>query len=346
MPTVRSRACGVARILAAVAAVAATIVAGPPAPGHAVERVKIGMTRTSYHGPVYLALERGYFADEGLAAELVFFQAAEPVAVAVASGALDFGDAGTSGGFFNLAAEGVLKLIAGEGHEKAGFQFFAVVVSSRAFAAGLRSYGDLAGHSVAVTQIGSPSHYSLALIMERQRLDLKRVRVVPTQSIPNQISAVQGGRVDAAVIPATPVIPAIQRGDVKLLGWTSDQTSWQTGAVFTAAKTADGRRATVERFLHAFRRGARDYYDAFTGTDGARRDGPTAPAVLAVLSKYVGQPVEQVKVGIAYVDRSGRLDVPDILRQLAWFKSQDMVQSAGNGAAMIDMRYVLPLPER
>jgi len=322
----------------------AALFAGGPAPAQTVTHIKIGMTKTSYHGPVYIALERGYFADEGLAADLVFFQAAEPVAVAVTAGALDFGDAGTSGGFFNLAGQGALRLIAGESHEKPGFQFFAFVVSTRAYASALRSYKDLPGHSVAVTQIGSPSHYSLALIAEKYRLDLKRIRVLPMQSIPNQISGVQGGQVDAAVIPATPVIPAIQRGDVKLLGWTSDETSWQTGSVFTATKTANARRDTVERFLRAFRRGAHDYYDAFSGADGGRKDGPTAPDVLAILAKYVGQPVEQVRLGIAYIDPEGRLDVPDILHQLDWFKAQDMVQRTVNGQELIDGRYVMALP--
>ncbi|MHB8732605.1 MAG: ABC transporter substrate-binding protein [bacterium] len=323
----------------------AALLAGcPAAPGQTVAHIKIGMTKTSYHGPLYIAADRGYFADEGLAAELVFFQAAEPVAVAVASGSLDFGDAGTSGGFFNLAGQGALRLIAGESHERPGFQFFAFVVSNRAYAAGFRSYGDLPGHSVAVTQAGSPSHYSLALIAEKYRIDLRRVRVVPLESIPNQIYGVEGGRVDAAVIPATPVIPAIQRGDVKSLGWTSDETSWQTGSVFTATKTANDRREIVERFLRAFRRGAHDYYDAFTGPGGRRADGPAAPDVLAILAKYVGQPVEQVRLGIAYIDRDGRLDVPDVLHQLQWFKSQDMVSSAVNGNELIDRRYVIALP--
>jgi NitT/TauT family transport system substrate-binding protein len=310
------------------------------------EDIKIGMTKTSYHAPVYIALEKGYFAAEGLTAKVVFFDAAPPVAVAVVSGDLDFGDAGTSGSFFNLAGQGALRLIAGEAHDAPGFQFFAFVASNRAFAAGLRSYKDLAGHSVSVSQVGSPSHYTVGLLEEKYGIDPKSVRVLPLQSISNQVSALIGGQTDAAVIPATGVIPAIQREDVKLIGWTSDVVQWQTGSVFISTKTADGRRDTVERFLRAFRKGARAYYDAFTGPDGKRQDGPTAPEILAIIAKYIEQPVEQVRPGIAYIDRDARLDVQDILRQIAWYKSQGMVTAAVTGDAVIDKRYVVPLPER
>ena len=312
----------------------------------AAEEIKIGMTKTSYHGPVYIAQEKGYFAAEGLTAKIVFFDAAPPVAVAVVSGDLDFGDAGTSGSFFNLASQGVLRLIAGEAHDAPGFQFFAFVASNRAYAAGLKSYRDLAGHSVSVSQVGSPSHYTVALLEEKYGIDPKSVRVLPLQSISNQVSALVGGQADAAIIPATGVIPAIQRGDVKFISWTSDEVQWQTGSVFTSTKTADGRRDTVERFLRAFRKGARDYHDAFTGPDGKRKDGPTAPEILAIIAKYIEQPVEQVRPGIAYIDAEARLDLRDTAHQIDWYRSQGMLKGPVSLDQVIDKRYVIPLPER
>ena len=87
-------------------------------------------------------------------------------------------------------------------------------------------------------------------------------------------------------------------------------------------------------------------HDAFTGSGETRQDGPSAPATLSIYAKYVGQPVEVVKIGIPYYDAEARLDVRDILHQIAWYKSQGMLKGPVDGAALIDQRYVIPLPER
>jgi hypothetical protein len=99
----------------------------------------------------------------------------------------------------------------------------------------------------------------------------------------------------------------------------------------------------VKRFLAAYEAGARDFHNAFTGPDGTRADGTDADAVLAIIAKYSGQAPEQVKLGITYIDASARLDVADVLHQIAWYKSQGMLKPEIDGAAIIDRRYVVPL---
>jgi NitT/TauT family transport system substrate-binding protein len=310
------------------------------------EAIKIGTLKIAAYSPMFIAQEKGYFAAEGLNPELVYFDSAEPVAVGVASGSLDFGLSGTSGGLYSLCGQGALRIIAGGPREVPGFQFFVVIASNRSDAAGLKSYKDLAGHAVAVSQIGSPTHYSLALIEEKYGLDPATIRVLPLQSVPNQLSAVSGGQADATIANATVALPVVQRGDAKLIGSVGDETPWQIGVVYAATKMADDRRDTVERFLRAYRKGARDYHDAVTGADGKRADGPATAAIMAIIAQYTGQTIEQIKLAIAYNDAEARLDVKDLLHQIAWFKAQNMVKGPVNGQEIIDPRYVIPLPER
>ena len=147
-----------------------------------------------------------------------------------------------------------------------------------------------------------------------------------------------GARLYAGLARASPV----QRGDIKLIGWVGDETPWQIGVAFTSAKTANDRRATVRRFLHAYRRAASDYHAAFTGANEERADGPTAPEVLAIIAKNLNQSAETIN--IPYVDAEGRLHVKDILHQIAWYKSQGMVKPEVDGGQIIDERYVMALP--
>src|SRR5262249_54103165 len=156
------------------------------------------------------------------------------------------------------------------------------------------------------------------------------------QSIPNIGSAVTGAQIDVGIMNSTQATAALGHGDVKLIGWAGDVTPWQLAATFTQTQTADGRRDTVERFLSAYRKGARDSHDAFTGPDGRRKDGPLAPEMLAIIAKYVQQSPEQVARSISYVDAEQRLDVNDVLHQIAWYKAQGMIKGEGDGSAAID----------
>ena len=308
------------------------------------ETIKIGMQKTT--NPIYIAQAKGYFAAEGLDAQLVYFEAGQPVAVAVVSGAIDFGIAGLTGGLYGLAEQGALKIIAGQTREAPGFRANTVAASNRAYAAGLRSMKDLARHSVAVTQIGSAFHYDLGLLAEKYGFDLKSVRILPMQSNPNSVAAVSGGSADAAISLVTYLMPAIERGDAKLLGFIGDETPWQLVACFIATRTANTRGATVRHFLSAFRKATRDYHDAFTGPDERRHDNPSAPEMLAIIAQGTGQPVAQVAAGIGYIDRDARIDVPDIDRQVAWYKAQNLVKGDLTGEQIIDFRYAIPLHEK
>lgn len=312
----------------------------------AAEAIKIGSLKTLSSGAtIFIAQEKGYFKAEGLDAEIVFFDSAQPVAVAVASGDIDFGSTGLTGGFYSLAEQGVLKLIAGGTHEEPGYHLQPYLVSLHAYDAGLKSYQDFPGHSFAVSQIGNPPHYGLALLAEKYGFDLKSMRLLPLQSVPNMVSAIVGGQADIAVMPATSAITIIQNQQVKLLGWVGDVTPYQVNAAFTATKTANERRETVDRFLRAYKKGARDYHDAVTGAGEKRADGPEAASILALIAKYTGLSPDDMKLAIAYFDAEARLDTKDVLRQIAWYKSQGLVKGDAEGDIVIDKRYVVPLPE-
>jgi len=309
------------------------------------ENIKVGVVKTIGDGPVFIAQERGYFVSEGIPVELVYFDAAQPIAVAAVSSSIDFGVTAFTAGFYTLGGQGALKIIAGGyAREAPGFHFFAYIASNQAYAGGLTSLNDFPGHSVAISQIGSAPHYDLGLLIDKYGFDTKSLRILPLQSIANMSSAVSGGQADATIMNSTASLPLIQRGEAKLLGWVGDETPWEQGAAFTATGTADKRHDTVEHFLAAYLKSVREVHDAFTGPDEKRRDGATAPEILAILAKYTGVPAETLKLGIPYFDPDARVDVKDILHQIAWYKSQGMVKFDVNGDQMIDKRYAVPLP--
>jgi NitT/TauT family transport system substrate-binding protein len=311
------------------------------------ETIKIGLLKATAGATAFIAQEKGYLAAEGVPAELVYFDASQPIAVAVTSGAIDFGMTGFSGGFYSLAGQGALKIVAGGyAREARGFHNLAYVVSNQAYAAGFKTLKDFAGHSVAISQTGSPPHYSLGLLIEKYHLDPNSIRVLPLQSVPNMATAVSGGQADAAIMTATASLSIVQKNNAQLLGWVGDETPWEFGATFTSTKTANDRRDTVARFLRAWQHAALDCHDAFANADDKAALGPTAPEMLATLGKYTGLDEATLKQGLPFCDAGARLDVKDVLHQIAWYKSQGMLKPEVDGDAIIDKRYVVPLPTK
>lgn len=311
----------------------------------AADHVKFGVFKVVGTSPVFLAVDKGYFAAEGLDVEIVPFTAQEPLVLGIASGDLDFGATAFTGSFYNLAGQGALRIVGAFIHEAPGFQANTLIASNRAYDAGLKSPKDLAQHAAAIPEIGNPAQYALSLLAEKYRIDANSIRFMPMGSNPNVVSAVVGGQADFGVAPISFARPSLQKGDAKLIAYIGDETPWQLGGVLAATKTANNRGDVVRRFLNGYRKGVEYYYDAFIAPDGSRRDGPHAEEVIALASKYTGLSPELVRIGIAYYDRAARLDVKDVLRQIAWYKEHGMVRGEFDPKSVIDMRYVEALPE-
>jgi NitT/TauT family transport system substrate-binding protein len=310
---------------------------------HATEAIKIGVVPTTSGGANYIAAEKGYFAAEGLSVAFVNFDAAQIVTQAVQAGDVDIGATAVSAAFYNLAAKGGLRLIGGLGREVPGFHGTGFLATNRAWDAGLHSFKDLGGKTIAVPQVGGPLHYDVALVAEKYGLDIKTMHILPLQTLPNVASAIIGGQPDLGLTTSTSIVQLTKAGQAHLLGWVGDETPWQVSAIFVATKTADQRGAMIAAFLRAYRKAAHDYYAAFVGSDGTRQDGPTAPATIAIIAKYLNQPSAQLAQAIGFADPEARLDVKDVLHQVEWFKSQGMLPADADGKKMIDRRYVVPL---
>jgi NitT/TauT family transport system substrate-binding protein len=306
-------------------------------------KATIGVLRLSSSAPVFIAQDKGYFRDAGLDIELKFFDAAQPIAVAVTAGDIDFGVTAFTAGLYNLAGKGTLKVIGGMSREKAGYPLIGYFASPQAYDAGLKSPKDLAGKRVAVTQIGSSFHYSLGLLADKYGFKLSDVRIVPLQSLSNAAAALKGGTVDAALLPVSTARKLMDDGGAKLLGWVGDETPWQLGAVFASPKTLQNK-ALVMKVLASLDRADREYHDVILAAVHDGRvpiDDKTKP-LLEIIAKYTNLPVEQVVGNCAYIDRDGKLDVKNVDNQIKWLQAQGFVDKGFDAGAIIDKTYVKP----
>ena len=123
----KSTLCGA---LALAASLLLAGIAASVSPSWAAEHVKIGVVHSMGGAPLYVAQDMGFYKDEGLDAEIIWFDAAQPVAVAAASGDIDFGSTGITAAFLNLAAQRTLKIIGAGTWVRKGFQSIGFMVSN------------------------------------------------------------------------------------------------------------------------------------------------------------------------------------------------------------------------
>jgi NitT/TauT family transport system substrate-binding protein len=308
------------------------------------ENIKIGVLKVSACGPVFFAQEKDYFAKEGLTAELIPFDAPILITQGVLSGDLDFGLAANSAALFNSAAQGAVRIIAGDGDESPGFRGLVVVASNQAYDGGLKSLKDLPGHSFAITAAGTLQQYDLGILAKKYGFDYGSLRMLPVGSLPNIVTAVIGGSADSAIPAVSVTRQALAGNKLHNLAWVSDELTMQIAVVTTSAKHADQDADLKRRFLRVYKMGLKDYHDAFIGPDERPKDGPMAPAMYQLLAKYADVPVETMKIGLVHLDAEGRLNVADVMHQIEWYKSQGMVKPEVDGTKIIDQRYVVALP--
>ena len=303
--------------------------------------VKIGALKLSSSAPLFIGVDKGFFKEYGIEPELVFFQAAAPIATALATGQIEVGATGITAALYNIVLGGEqIWLVADKGREWPGYPLTGIVVQKELYEGGLRQIADLKGKRVGITTLGSTFHYSLGNILEKSGLKLEDVRVVPLQTMPAAIEALKGKQVDAILLPQPFPGTAEAQGFGKILFWAGDLHPWQTVAVFYSRKFAADRQRAVA-FMKGYVKASRYYFDAVL----VQRDGRPAPGanydeVVRVTAKYTGARPEVIRLGFPFQDRNARLLVTDIERQMKWWTDNGFMKRTVALKGIVDTSFV------
>jgi NitT/TauT family transport system substrate-binding protein len=328
----RRRLAGALAGLAGLALLAAALGLAPAAAQ--AKKVKVGVLKLTSSAPIFLGVERGVFREFGIDPELVYFQAAQPIAVAIAAGEIEVGATGLTAGLYNVVAGGEkVWVVADKGREWPGYPLTALLVQKDG---AVRSVRDLKGKKVGLTQLGSTFHYMLGNLLEQEGLSLADVEPAPLRTLGAMAEALEARRVDAILIPQPFAGAAVEKGFGRILFWVGDKLPYQVAAVFYSKAFAQDRERAVA-FMKGYVKAARLYFDAaLTRPGGKPPYGPAYEEVVAVTARFTGAAPEVVRVGFPYQDRDARLDVADIGRQLAWYHKAGMIPAPLQARDLVD----------
>lgn len=303
--------------------------------------INVGALRFTSHAASFVAYERGYFKEEGLDVTFKFFQAAQPMAVAVASKDVDYAVTAISGGLISLAEKGAAKVIGGALMEEKGIDGQKVIVSDAAFRAGVTSPAQLDGKTWGITQAGSSFHYMGAKIADKEGVSLK---YKPLQKTGAVIGAIKSGQIDSWSIVPHIAKPLSKGGAVHIIGDVADFIpDYQVTVVFTSADNAANEREKSNAFLRAFSRGADDFNAALVDKTAGEE---AAEEMIKLVHKYVytDRPYEKaapsIRNGAMRISKNAALNVGSVQDQLSWFQSEELVKDSITIDTLVDSSYL------
>lgn len=297
--------------------------------------VKVGALRLSSTAPIFIGMDKGFFESEGVKIDPVWFKAAQPIAVATATGDIDVGATGLTAGLYNSVAQGMkIAIVADKGREWPGYRLTAIIVDTDQWKSGLRDLMDLKGKRVGITQIGSTYHYMLGNLLEKRGGSLNDVKVVPLGSITSMRDTVISHQIESAFLNQ-PFVTALEKnGTANVLLWVGDHLPYQIAAIFYGEKFLKNRAVALP-FMKGYIKSCRYYYDYAL----AKKEGAPYQDILNLISKYTEEKPDVIALALPYNDRNGELYVEDIQKQLDWYYKNGMVTKKMSSSEMVDLSF-------
>ncbi len=255
---------------AAAAPAAATTAPAPAAPTH----VRIATARTASDAGLAIAVDKGYFQQEGIDAELIPFPSTSEMIPAVGTGQVDTVTVGPNPATLNALARGIpLKAVLDTGSFRPGVQYQSIVVRKELYDRGRgHELTDMRGMSMAITPPGKATTSACALSAGLQRvgMTLDDLNIQPL-TFPDMVPALANGAVDSALMSEPFKTRALRQGTIVSTVPTSEL--YPNFALGLIAFTTDfyNNRPIAKAYARAYVKAIRELLDARAGRLGDAR---------------------------------------------------------------------------
>lgn len=316
--------------------------AQPTQPSQLTE-IRIGITGNTADAPLFIAQDRGYFKEQGLTLTIQRVQSAADVVAPLGAGQLDVGGGAISAGLFNAIARGVdLKIVADKGQHSGspvnGFTSAVVLTISKqdADAGTYKTLADLKGKTVALASKGSGNE----IMLDRglRSVGLTEADISTKQlSFADMLAALSTHGVDLAV----EIEPFVAQGQARgiLVPWLKSEELYagqEGGVLVFGSNMAKLGQGIGDRFMVAYVKGIRDYYEAF----GSKRRDTDAIAQILANNTDVKDLSLYSKMGFDYIDPNGYVNAEPVAYDLDWYASHGLLEQKPDLGRAIDNTFV------
>jgi NitT/TauT family transport system substrate-binding protein len=306
--------------LAALSGVRTTAQAASPA------TVNIGILATSSDAPIFIADQKGYFKDEGIAIAYHSFMSAAVMMAPLGAGQLDIAAGGTSAGLFNAVTRGIeMRVVADKASDPPGYGFAQLLVRTELMKSGrYKTLADIKGMKIAISAPGSSSWPELAAVCDKAGVSFDDVTKLPLD-YPDHVVGFKSGSIDASITIEPFATAAINTGDAtKIMGDDQFYPNQEVAVLIYGETFRKQRRDVGMRFMRAYIKGARYYNDALAN---GKLAGPNAADVISILTEKtrIKNPAVFRAITPNGCDPDGRVNVASMQRDLDLYRKLGLV---------------------
>lgn len=224
-----------------------------PSSGSKTTKIDVGVLAISALAPVYLGIDKGFFADEGLEVVPHTSEGGAALLPSVVSGELDFAYSNNVS-LLIAAVRGLPIQIVTNGADESDdpSETNSVLVSRKGSA--IRRPKDLEGKEIAVNTLKNVGDITIKAALEKRGVDVSKLRFVEVP-FPEMLAALDANRVDAVWLVSPFSEQAVAAGHQVLARPFYDTKPGLTIATyFTSKRLAQEDPEVVDRFVRAMNR--------------------------------------------------------------------------------------------
>ncbi len=302
----------------------------------AAEPVRIGDLGILADAPFYIAIEKGYFAAEGVEVKLERFQSAAQATAPLSQNQVQVVGGGVSAGLYNaFARDWPVRIAMARTRDMPGFSSDTLVLRND-LKDKIKSAKDLKGRVIAINAPSSVLHYMLGKLMESEGLTIDDVQTIsmawPSMGPGMESKAIDGGTV---------VEPFAELFSQKNYSFPFRRAAdfmkppLEVSVMLYSKEWMDKSPDQAKAFTVAFMKGVRDYYDAMKG-------GPKRAEVVQICIKYTSLKDKALyeKMQWSYMDPNGEISLEGLADQQDWYAKQGVVAKKASLQGMIDRRFL------
>lgn len=301
--------------------------------------VPIGIAPTMSSVGVFIAKEKGYFAEQGIEAVINPFKASGAKMVPfLASGQLFVAGGNINAGMYNAISHDIpIKIVADKGTVSPKHGYLALVVRKDHIDSGrYKSFKDLKGMTMAVTAKGVSQEIVTEMYLQKVGLSLKDIKLV-TLGYSDINIALANKSVDASVQIEPFVAAAVDKDiAVRVAGDDEIYPNQQSAVIFMSPVFMEKHPKQAQGWVTAYVKGLRDYNDAF-------EKGKNKDEIIKILTKYTRIKDAKIyeKVYPVGLHPDGDLNTEGLKSDAQWFVDHGYVKQPPAMDKIIDRSLVL-----
>jgi NitT/TauT family transport system substrate-binding protein len=322
-----------ALVRGALAATLASLVAAAPA--WAQEKVRVGAYASISDAPLYIALDKGYFKEQGLDVELVKIDSGAVMTTLLSTGDLDASGGSPGAGVYNAVRQGLeFKIVADKGSTLPGHGYFAFVVR-KDVADQVKTAADLRGRTMAVTghRVGASSEVTIGKLLATEGVKESEVRL-SNMTFGDIVAALSSKRIETAVL-IEPLVTQVETQGIASV-WKRADTVYpnqQYGALMYGQGIIK-RPEVAHKFMVAYLKAARFYNDALAGK-GSREE----LVQILVKNTTVKNPDLYKSMVFPGIHPDGKLNTEGMAEDVRWWHANGRMKELVNLSAIVDSSY-------